>query len=78
MYDGREGGFHVPACQVKAVDTTAAGDTFIGYFLADRLSGRSIEQSLQTACRAAAISVGRPGAMDSIPYRRELVDLAAS
>lgn len=78
LYDGCEGQFHVPAYQVEAVDTTAAGDTFIGYFLADRLGGQSVLQSLKTACRAAAVSVCRPGAIDSIPYRGELEDSAES
>ncbi len=78
VYDGREGRIHVPALAVKAVDTTAAGDTFIGYFLADRLGGQTVEHSLQIACRAAAISVCRPGAMDSIPYRKEVVDFVAN
>jgi ribokinase len=71
--DGRER-FRVPALAVDAVDTTAAGDTFIGYFLAERLRGTGVKASLETACRAAAISVSRPGATDSIPYQRELAD----
>ncbi len=72
LYAGGEQRLHVPALAVKAVDTTAAGDTFIGYFLAERLRGAEIKTSLEIACRAAAISVSRPGAIDSIPYRREL------
>ncbi len=71
--DGRER-LRVPALAVDAVDTTAAGDTFIGYFLAQRLRGSGVKTSLETACRAAAISVSRPGATDSIPFRRELAD----
>jgi ribokinase len=74
FYDGAEGRMHVPACPVEAVDTTAAGDTFIGYFLASRLDGATVRDSLATACRAAAIAVGRPGAIDSIPTRTEVDD----
>jgi ribokinase len=72
LYDGREGRMHVSALPVEVVDTTAAGDTFIGFFLAGRLSGASVRVSLEDACRAAAISVGRPGAIDSIPSRIEV------
>jgi ribokinase len=60
------------APRVAAVDTTAAGDTFIGYFLAAVAAGRDLAPSLERACRAAALSVTRPGAADSIPLSREL------
>lgn len=62
----------VPAPRVKAVDTTAAGDTFTGYYLAERLRGASFPDALQTACAAAAICVTRAGAADSIPTRKEV------
>ncbi len=61
-----------PARQVQAVDTTAAGDTFLGFFLAELLSSNSLATALATGCHAAAISVTRPGAADSIPSRAEL------
>jgi ribokinase len=63
----------VPAEKVHAVDTTAAGDTFIGFFIAQKLAGQSVESSLRTACHAAAICVTRPGAADSIPHLQEVV-----
>lgn len=56
-----------PAYKVKAVDTTAAGDTFTGYFLALRQQGKSIEECLQKASKAASITVSRTGASASIP-----------
>jgi len=62
----------IPAVKVKAVDTTAAGDTFIGYLVAEIAAGRDISNALKTACQAAAICVTRHGAADSIPFRREL------
>ena len=68
----------VPAEPVHAVDTTAAGDTFIGYFLAARAAGADPEAALRLACRAAAVCVTRPGAMDSIPLRAEVVPPAPS
>ena len=62
----------VPAPKVKAVDTTAAGDTFIGYYAASRVMGFEPEQCLLYACRAASIAVTRPGAAASIPDRSEV------
>ncbi len=53
--------------RVKPVDTTAAGDTFIGYYLAGRVTGKNPADCLRLACAAAAVCVTRPGAMDSIP-----------
>ena len=58
--------------KVKAVDTTAAGDTFIGYFAASVIKGFPPEQCLKYACTAAAISVTRKGAADSIPDKKEV------
>lgn len=62
----------VDAPKVKAVDTTAAGDTFIGYFAASLLKGLTPEQCLTYACKAASISVTRKGATDSIPKKKEV------
>jgi len=63
----------VPACHVEhVVDTTAAGDTFIGYFVAALCSGTAIREALEEATKASAITVSRPGAAPSIPYRSEL------
>ena len=59
---------------VSALDTTGAGDTFTGFFLAAVLSGGSVEYALETASKAAAISVTRPGAAESIPALREVLD----
>lgn len=56
----------------KPVDTTAAGDTFIGYFLAGELAGKTVPEALAYASEAAGLSVTRPGAMDSIPWASEL------
>ncbi len=67
---------HVPAPHVAAVDTTAAGDTFIGAFAAQLALGANTDAALRFAQRAAAISVTRAGAQPSIPTRAEL-DAAA-
>jgi ribokinase len=62
----------VGAESVQAVDTTGAGDTFAGYWLAEMAIGGDPERALQLACRAAADCVGRPGAAVSIPRRSAL------
>lgn len=69
-----EGGpaVHVRPPRVKAVDPTAAGDTFTGYYLAERLRGTAFADAIQTACTAAAICVTRAGAAVSIPTRAEV------
>jgi ribokinase len=68
----------VPAEKVQPVDTTAAGDAFIGYFIAEKISGETVESCLKTASRAAAICVTRRGAADSIPSRAEVIQGKAS
>lgn len=57
---------------VEALDTTGAGDTFTGYFLAGYSQSLAIQDCLQTATRAAALCVTRPGAASSIPSLSEL------
>ena len=64
--------FRQPSFRVKAVDTTAAGDTFSGFFIAGLLSGLSEEASMERASKAAAIAVTRPGAAPSIPTKDEV------
>jgi len=62
-----------PAKKVKAVDCVAAGDTFNGAFAAALAEGQSVADAIAFAQKAAAISVTRPGAQASVPYRREVV-----
>ncbi|MFA6068261.1 MAG: ribokinase [Janthinobacterium sp.] len=57
---------------VQAVDTTAAGDTFIGGFVAGLASGMDEAEAIQQGQRAAAWSVTKPGAQTSIPHLHEL------
>lgn len=61
-----------PIFKVKAVDTTGAGDTFTGYFLASQLRGEDAAQSLKIAAAASAIEVTRPGAAQAIPTLDEV------
>ena len=55
--------------KVKAVDTTAAGDTFTGYFLNGLLEGLQPLEIMSQAAKASAIAVSQPGAADSIPTK---------
>ena len=69
------GSYHkVPAIKVKAVDATAAGDTFCGAVCVALAEGRGITEAVEFANRAAAITVTRMGAQSSLPYRREVMD----
>ncbi|WP_322014658.1 ribokinase [Paraburkholderia sp. J12] len=70
----REGGegAHFAAPEVQAVDTTAAGDTFIGVFAAQLAARQPLDAAIGLAQRAAAISVTRAGAQPSIPTRDEV------
>ena len=54
------------------VDTTGAGDTFIGAFAAARVEGASVAAAAAFAQKAAALSVTRPGAVGGMPYRHEV------
>jgi ribokinase len=60
--------------KVEAVDTTAAGDTFNGALAVALSEGKTIQESIAFANKAAAISVTRIGAQSSVPYRNEIVD----
>lgn len=60
------------AIKVKAVDTTAAGDTFTGFFLSSYLSGSTAKQALQLATKASAITVQGEGAAKSIPELKDI------
>ena len=59
--------------RTRTVDTTAAGDTFTGYFVACMAQGRPEGECLDLASRAAAIAVSRPGAAPSIPVIDEVL-----
>ncbi|MDH0733098.1 ribokinase [Pseudomonas sichuanensis] len=67
-----QGDRHFPVAPVNAVDTTAAGDTFVGGFAAGLARGLSLDDAIVFGQRAAALSVTRVGAQPSIPYLQEL------
>ena len=64
------------AYKTEVVDTTAAGDTFSGFFIACILRGDTLEQAMDTAARAAGIAISRPGAAPSIPKIEEVLEFS--
>ncbi|MDB5847173.1 MAG: ribokinase [Rhodoferax sp.] len=68
-----DGARHHPAPQVQVVDTTAAGDTFLGVVGVALASKSSLDDAVALGIRAAALCVTRPGAQPSIPTRDEVL-----
>lgn len=63
---------HHPALAVKVVDTTAAGDTFLGAVVVTLSQGGTVDEGVALGILAASVCVQRPGAQDAIPTRDEL------
>ena len=66
--------FDHPAFSIDVVDTTAAGDTFIGYFIAEISKGVSTTDAIKTATGASALTVSKKGASTSIPFATDVVN----
>jgi len=75
IYRDRERSLKMEALKVESIDTTGAGDTFIGYFVAQLLEGKEINRCLQMGIKASSLCVTRPGAADSIPQREEVENI---
>ena len=73
VYQGGGRQVRQKAYRVQAVDTTAAGDTFTGYFIAGMLKGMEVSRILDMASRASALAVSRKGAAPSIPRMEEVL-----
>ena len=73
MYADETQRVYQPIFNVKAVDTTAAGDTFTGYFLSGLMAGMPMQDVLRMSAKAASIAVTRAGAVPSIPYQEEVM-----
>ncbi|PHV69537.1 ribokinase [Sporanaerobium hydrogeniformans] len=72
LYQDKENFFEQGIFKTKVVDTTAAGDTFTGYFVSAIISGKSIPDALKMSAMAASITVSREGASPSIPTLDEV------
>ena len=72
IYKDKERQIFQPIVHVVAVDTTAAGDTFTGFFIGSIISGKKEEEAMEIAAKASAISVTRSGAGISIPSMEEV------
>lgn len=68
MFKNRDMFIAQPIYETQVVDTTAAGDTFTGYFVSAIASGNDIDYALKLASKAASVSVSREGAAPSVPY----------
>jgi ribokinase len=69
---------NIPALKVKAIDTVAAGDAFVGAFSAGLASGMDTDEAVRLANAAAAISVTRHGAQPSLPTGQEVREFMGS
>lgn len=72
VYMDQDEKVHQQVYKVKAVDTTAAGDTFTGFFIGGLLKGLDVKDAMDQASKAAAIAVTRQGAAPSIPTLSEV------
>ena len=64
--------FHTPAFPVRAVDTTGAGDAFVGALAVAIAENRPAREAMRFACAAGALAATKPGAQSSMPTRAEL------
>jgi ribokinase len=69
-----DGGRLIPSTKVSPVDTTAAGDVFNGALAVAIAENKSLDEAVEFANRAAAISVTRMGAQSSAPFREEILN----
>ena len=71
-YQNKNNRFHQDIVKCKTEDTTAAGDTFIGFFVSSQIKGYSIEKSMEYAAKASSLAVSKKGAMSSVPFANEV------
>lgn len=64
---------HVNSFKVEAIDTTAAGDTYVGAFITKLSEGAGVKEAMTFASKASSLTVTKKGAQQSIPYRAEVI-----
>jgi ribokinase len=74
----RLGAWHAAAPRVQAIDTTAAGDAFVGALAVSILQGLDLPDALRLAVATGSLAVTRKGAQPSLPAHSEAVELAAT
>lgn len=74
MYIDEKGHKSYPAFKVKAVDTTAAGDSFTAALAVALCEGKEMDDIILFATKVGALTVTKPGAQQSLPYRSEIID----
>jgi ribokinase len=74
----RERAWHAPAHPVEVVDTTAAGDAFVGGLAMGILKGGSLQKAVQYANACGALAVTKFGAQPSLPSAREVEEFLAN
>lgn len=72
VYRDREHTFYQKAIPVDTIDTTAAGDTYTGYFMAGIIEGRQVHEAARLAAFASSMAVSKKGAAPSIPSMEEV------
>jgi ribokinase len=72
LWDGKESRT-IKAHKVKAVDTTAAGDTYCGALCVALSEGKTLYEAIEFATSASSLTVQKMGAQDSIPYRKDII-----
>ncbi len=75
LYKYKNDYFTQPSFFTKVIDTTGAGDTFLGFFTAEILKGSSPKLAIKIASAAASIAISRKGAASAIPTRNEVLDI---
>ncbi len=72
IYADKDARYNHGVYKVPVVDTTAAGDTFTGYFLANLINGKHPEEAIHIASLASSLAVSKKGAVDSIPWKQDV------
>jgi ribokinase len=78
VYTAEQDTVHLPGLKVPVKDTTAAGDTFVGYLACALAEGQLLPEAVRLANAAAALAVTRPGAQPAMPTRHNVEQFLAT